>query len=762
MARKTPIERYRNIGISAHIDAGKTTTTERILFYTGVNHKIGEVHDGAATMDWMEQEQERGITITSAATTCFWKGMDGSFEDHRINIIDTPGHVDFTIEVERSMRVLDGACMVYCAVGGVQPQSETVWRQANKYKVPRLAFVNKMDRTGANFFKVVEQMKLRLKANPVPIVIPIGAEENFTGVVDLRKMKAIIWDEASQGMKFTFEEIPANLVELAKEWREKMVECAAEASEELMNKYLEEGDLSEEEITQGLRIRTINSEIQPMLCGTAFKNKGVQRMLDAVLELMPSPLDVKAIKGYDEDEKEITRKADDDEKFSALAFKLMTDPFVGQLTFVRVYSGVLKKGDTVYNAVRGKKERIGRIVQMHANNREEVDEIRAGDIAACVGLKDVTTGETLCDPNAVITLERMVFPDSVIRQAVEPKTKADQEKMGMALSRLAAEDPSFRVQTDEESGQTIIGGQGELHLEIIVDRMKREFGVEANVGKPQVAYRETIRKTVEDAEGKFVRQSGGKGQYGHVVLKVEPQEAGKGFEFVDAIKGGVVPREYIPAVEKGVIEALGQGVLAGYPVVDVKVTLHFGSYHDVDSNEMAFKMAAIFGFKEGCRKASPVILEPMMAVEVETPEDYAGNVMGDLSSRRGMVQGMDDMDGGGKAIKAEVPLSEMFGYSTTLRSMSQGRATYTMEFKHYAEAPRNVAEAIVAARAKETTGYGPSCKATCSVPSDQNKNLSATMRRPVTRAGRISSVVQTLNLYTGPLFEELKNGKRKI
>ena len=700
MARITPIERYRNIGISAHIDAGKTTTTERILFYTGVNHKIGEVHDGAATMDWMEQEQERGITITSAATTCFWKGMDGSFEDHRINIIDTPGHVDFTIEVERSMRVLDGACMVYCAVGGVQPQSETVWRQANKYKVPRLAFVNKMDRTGANFFKVVEQMKLRLKANPVPIVIPIGAEENFTGVVDLRKMKAIIWDEASQGMKFNFEEIPADLVELAKEWREKMVEAAAEASEELMNKYLEEGDLTEEEITHGLRVRTINSEIQPMLCGTAFKNKGVQRMLDAVLELMPSPLDVKAIKGFDEDEKEITRKADDNEKFAALAFKLMTDPFVGQLTFVRVYSGVLKKGDTVYNAVRGKKERIGRIVQMHANNREEVDEIRAGDIAACVGLKDVTTGETLCDPNAVITLERMVFPDSVIRQAVEPKTKADQEKMGMALARLAAEDPSFRVQTDEESGQTIIGGQGELHLEIIVDRMKREFGVEANVGKPQVAYRETIRKTVEEAEGKFVRQSGGKGQYGHVVLKVEPQEPGKGFEFVDAIKGGVVPREYIPAVEKGVIEALGQGVLAGYPGVDVKVTLHFGSYHDVDSNEMAFKMAAIFGFKEGCRKAQPVILEPMMAVEVETPEDYAGNVMGDLSSRRGMVQGMDDMVGGGKAIKAEVPLSEMFGYSTTLRSMSQGRATYTMEFKHYAEAPRNVAEAIVASRAK--------------------------------------------------------------
>jgi elongation factor G len=557
-----------------------------------------------------------------------------------------------------------------------------------------------MDRTGANFFKVVDQMKLRLKANPVPVVIPIGAEENFTGVVDLRKMKAIIWDEASQGMKFTFEEIPAELLGLAKEWREKMVEAAAEASEELMNKYLEEGDLTEEEITAGLRARTIASEIQPMLCGTAFKNKGVQRMLDAVIELMPSPLDVKAIKGFDEDEKETTRKAGDDEKFAALAFKLMTDPFVGQLTFVRVYSGVLKKGDTVYNAVRGKKERIGRIVQMHANNREEVDEIRAGDIAACVGLKDVTTGETLCDPNAVITLERMVFPDSVIRQAVEPKTKADQEKMGMALSRLAAEDPSFRVQTDEESGQTIIGGQGELHLEIIVDRMKREFGVEANVGKPQVAYRETIRKQVVDVEGKFVRQSGGKGQYGHVVFTVEPNEVGKGFTFVDAIKGGVVPREYIPAVEKGVIEALNQGVLAGYPVVDVKVTLTFGSYHDVDSNENAFKMAAIFGFKDGCRKANPVILEPMMAVEVETPEDYAGNVMGDLSSRRGMVQGMDDMVGGGKAIKAEVPLSEMFGYSTTLRSMSQGRATYTMEFKHYAEAPRNVSEAIMAARAK--------------------------------------------------------------
>ncbi len=700
MARKTPIERYRNIGISAHIDAGKTTTTERILFYTGANHKLGEVHDGAATTDWMEQEQERGITITSAAVTCFWKGMDLSRPEHRINIIDTPGHVDFTIEVERSMRVLDGACMVYCAVGGVQPQSETVWRQANKYKVPRLLFVNKMDRTGANFFKVYDQLKLRLKASPVPIVIPIGAEEKFQGVVDLVKMKAIFWDEASQGMKFTFEEIPAELKAQADEWREKMIESAAEANEDLMNKYLEGGTLTEEEIMHGLRTRTLAGEIQPMLCGTAFKNKGVQRMLDAVIELMPSPVDIPPVPGLDDDEKEVVREAKDSEKFSALAFKLMTDPFVGQLTFVRVYSGVLSKGDTVYNPVRGKKERIGRIVQMQANDRVEVDEIRAGDIAACVGLKDVTTGETLCDPSAIVTLERMVFPEPVIAQAVEPKTKADQEKMGIALQRLASEDPSFRVKTDEESGQTIIAGMGELHLEIIVDRMKREFGVEANVGKPQVAYRETIRKTVEDAEGKFVRQSGGKGQYGHVVFKIEPNETGKGFEFVDAIKGGVVPREYIPAVEKGVIEALNTGVLAGYPVVDVKVTLHFGSYHDVDSSEQAFKMAAIFGFKEGARKASPVILEPMMAVEVETPEDYAGNVMGDLSSRRGMVQGMDDMAGGGKAIKAEVPLSEMFGYSTTLRSMSQGRATYTMEFKHYAEAPRNVAEAIVAARAK--------------------------------------------------------------
>ena len=702
MARKTPIERYRNIGISAHIDAGKTTTTERILFYTGVTHKLGEVHDGAATTDWMEQEQERGITITSAAVTCFWKGMDLSYPEHRFNIIDTPGHVDFTIEVERSMRVLDGACMVYCAVGGVQPQSETVWRQANKYKVPRLAFVNKMDRTGANFFKVVEQMKLRLKANPVPVVIPIGAEENFKGVVDLVKMKAIIWDEASQGMKFEYHEIPAELVETANKWRENLVEAAAEASEDLMNKYLEEGTLSEEDVKAGLRARTLATEIQPMLCGTAFKNKGVQRMLDAVIDYLPAPVDIPDVTGTDPENEEtkLSRKADDGEKFSALAFKLMTDPFVGQLTFVRVYSGVLTKGDTVFNSVKGKKERIGRIVQMMANERVEVEEIRAGDIAACVGLKDVTTGETLCAVEAPIVLERMVFPEPVIAQAVEPKSKADQEKMGIALQRLAAEDPSFRVRTDEESGQTIIAGMGELHLEIIVDRMKREFNVEANVGKPQVAYRETIRQKVTDVDGKFVRQSGGKGQYGHVVLTLEPQEAGKGFEFVDEIKGGVVPREYIPAVEKGVIEALTSGVLAGYPVVDVKVRLTFGSYHDVDSNEMAFKMAAIFGFKEGAKKASPVILEPMMAVEVETPEDYAGTVMGDLSSRRGMVQGMDDMAGGGKSIKAEVPLSEMFGYATSLRSQTQGRATYTMEFKHYAEAPRNVAEAIVAARAK--------------------------------------------------------------
>ena len=700
MARKTPIERYRNIGISAHIDAGKTTTTERVLFYTGVNHKIGEVHDGAATMDWMEQEQERGITITSAATTTFWKGMAGNYPEHRINIIDTPGHVDFTIEVERSMRVLDGACMVYCAVGGVQPQSETVWRQANKYAVPRLAFVNKMDRTGANFFKVYDGMKTRLRGNPVPIQIPIGAEENFQGVVDLVKMKAIFWDEASQGTKFEYRDIPADLEATAQEWREKMVESAAEASEDLMNKYLEEGDLSEEEIKLGLRTRTLACEIQPMMCGTAFKNKGVQAMLDAVLDYMPSPVDVKAIEGEDDRGNHVTRKASDNEKFSALAFKLMTDPFVGQLTFVRVYSGILKSGETVLNSVKDKKERVGRIVQMHANSREPIEEVLAGDIAACIGLKEVTTGETLCALDAPIILERMVFPEPVISQAVEPKTKADQEKMGLALNRLAAEDPSFRVSTDEESGQTIIGGMGELHLEIIVDRMKREFNVEANVGKPQVAYRETIRNVVENAEAKFVKQSGGRGQYGHAVLKLEPQEPGKGFEFVDEIKGGVIPREFIPAVQKGVEETLKAGVVAGYPVVDVKVTVHFGSYHDVDSNENAFRMAGSMAFKEGMKKANPVLLEPMMAVEVETPEEYTGTVMGDLSSRRGIVQGMDDMVGGGKIIKAEVPLSEMFGYSTDLRSATQGRATYSMEFKHYAEAPRNVAEAVVSARAK--------------------------------------------------------------
>ena len=701
MARKTPIERYRNIGISAHIDAGKTTTTERILYYTGVNHKLGEVHDGAATTDWMEQEQERGITITSAAVTTFWKGMDLSYPEHRINIIDTPGHVDFTIEVERSMRVLDGACMVYCAVGGVQPQSETVWRQANKYHVPRLAFVNKMDRTGANFYKVYDQMKLRLRANPVPVVIPIGAEDKFEGVVDLIKMKAIIWDEASQGMKFDYRDIPADLKEKAAEWREKMLEAAAEADEDLMNEYLENGDLPEEKIKAGLRKRTIANEIQPMLCGTAFKNKGVQRMLDAVIDFLPSPVEIPPIEGEDDEHNRVTRKADDNEKFAALAFKLMTDPFVGQLTFVRVYSGVLNSGDTVLNATRGKKERIGRLLQMHANNREEIKEVRAGDIAAVVGLKEVTTGETLTDQAAPIILERMVFPEPVIRQAVEPKSKADQEKMGLALSRLAAEDPSFRVHTDEESGQTIIGGMGELHLEIIVDRMKREFNVEANVGKPQVAYRETIRKTVENAEAKFVKQSGGRGQYGHVVLKLEPLEpGGPNFEFVDAIKGGVVPREFIPAVQKGIEDTLPTGVLAGYPVVDVKVTLHFGSYHDVDSNENAFKQAGSMAFKEGMRKASPVLLEPMMAVEVETPEEYAGTVMGDLSSRRGMIQGMEDMVGGGKQVKAEVPLAEMFGYATTLRSLTQGRATYTMEFKQYAEAPKNVAEAVIAARTK--------------------------------------------------------------
>ncbi len=694
MARKTPIDRYRNIGISAHIDAGKTTVTERILFYTGVNHKIGEVHDGAATMDWMEQEQERGITITSAATTCFWKGMGAQYSDHRINIIDTPGHVDFTIEVERSMRVLDGACMVYCAVGGVQPQSETVWRQANKYKVPRLAFVNKMDRQGADFFKVVDQMGTRLKANPVPIVIPIGKEDYFQGVVDLIKMKAIYWDEASQGMKFDYRDIPAELQAQADEWRGKMVEVAAESSEELMNQYLESGDLTEAQIIKGLRDRTIACEIQPMLCGTAFKNKGVQRMLDAVIDLLPSPVDIPPVTGEDERGLPVTRDADDGAKFSALAFKLMTDPYVGQLTFIRVYSGVLKSGDTIYNPIKGRKERIGRVLQMHANNREEIKEVLAGDIAACVGLKEVTTGETLCDPAAVITLERMVFPEPVIHIAVEPKTKADQEKMGIALSRLANEDPSFRVRTDEETTQTIISGMGELHLEIIVDRMRREFGVEANVGAPQVAYRECIKKSVEQ-EGKFVKQSGGRGQFGHVWIKIEPNEAGKGYEFVDAIKGGTVPREYIPAVDKGLQESIKSGVLAGFPVVDVKFTLFDGSYHDVDSNENAFRMAASMAFKEGMRKAQPTLLEPMMSVEVETPEEYMGNIMGDLSGRRGVVQGMEDIPGGIKAIKAEVPLAEMFGYSTTVRSLSQGRATYSMEFKHYAEAPKNVAEAVI-------------------------------------------------------------------
>jgi elongation factor G len=694
VARKTPIERYRNIGISAHIDAGKTTTTERILFYTGVNHKIGEVHDGAATMDWMEQEQERGITITSAATTCFWKGMANNYPEHRVNIIDTPGHVDFTIEVERSMRVLDGACMVYCAVGGVQPQSETVWRQANKYGVPRLAFVNKMDRTGANFFKVHDQMRERLKANPIPIQIPIGAEDKFEGVVDLIKMKAIIWDDASQGTKFTYGEIPADLAATAKEWREKMLEAAAEASEELMNKYLEEGDLSEEDIKKALRQRTIASEIVPMLCGSAFKNKGVQAMLDAVIELMPAPTDIPPVTGILENETEGQRRAADDEPFSALAFKIMTDPYVGQLTFFRVYSGVIKSGDTIYNPSKGRKERIGRILQMHANQREEIKEVCAGDIAAAVGLKEATTGETLCAVDKVITLVRMVFPEPVIHVAVEPKTKADQEKMGIALNRLAQEDPSFRVRTDEESGQTIISGMGELHLEILVDRMKREFNVEANVGAPQVAYREAIRKAVEQ-EGKFVKQSGGRGQYGHVWIKLEPNETGKGFEFVDAIKGGSVPREFIPAVEKGLVDTLPNGVLAGFPVVDVKVTLFDGSYHDVDSNENAFKMAASMAFKDAMRKASPVLLEPMMAVEVETPEDYMGNVMGDLSGRRGIVHGMEDQVGGIKLIKAEVPLAEMFGYSTQLRSLSQGRATYSMEFKHYSEAPKNVAEAVI-------------------------------------------------------------------
>jgi len=692
--RKTPIECYRNIGISAHIDAGKTTTTERILFYTGVSHKLGEVHDGTAIMDWMEQEQERGITITSAATTCFWKGMDNNYPEHHINIIDTPGHVDFTIEVERSLRVLDGACMVYCAVGGVQPQSETVWRQAQKYRVPRLAFVNKMDRQGANFLKVYEQMKSRLKANPVPIQIPIGAEEKFEGIIDLVRMRAIYWDDSTQGMKFELRDIPANLKNEAQEWHEKMIESAAEANEGLMNKYLESGDLSVEDIKLGLRTRTIHNEIVPMLCGSAFKNKGVQAMLDAVIDYLPAPIDIPPVKGIDENDKPVERKASDEEPFAGLAFKIATDPYVGQLIFFRVYSGVVNSGDTIYNPVKGRKERIGRLLQMHANHRDEIKEVRAGDIAAAVGLKEATTGETLCDPQKIIILEKMIFPEPVIHVAVEPKTKVDQEKMGIALNRLAQEDPSFRVRTDEESGQTIISGMGELHLEIIVDRMKREFGVEANVGAPQVAYRETIKKVCEKVEGKFIKQSGGRGQYGHVWLRVEPQQPGAGFEFVDAIKGGAVPREFIPAVEKGIEGTLPSGVLAGFPIVDIKVTLFDGSYHDVDSNENAFKMAGSMALKEGLRRANPVLLEPMMAVEVETPEDFMGNVMGDLSSRRGIVQGMDDV-AGIKVIRAEVPLSEMFGYSTTLRSLSQGRATYTMEFKHYTETPKQIADGII-------------------------------------------------------------------
>ncbi|QYY29715.1 MULTISPECIES: elongation factor G [Cupriavidus] len=699
MSRKTPIERYRNIGISAHIDAGKTTTTERILFYTGVNHKLGEVHDGAATMDWMEQEQERGITITSAATTAFWKGMAGNYPEHRINIIDTPGHVDFTIEVERSMRVLDGACMVYDAVGGVQPQSETVWRQANKYNVPRIAFVNKMDRVGADFFRVQTQIADRLKGRAVPIQIPVGAEDHFQGVVDLVKMKAVVWDDASQGVRFEYVDIPAELLPVAQEWRDKMIEAAAEADEALLEQYLAGEPLTETQIKQGLRKRTIANEIVPMLCGSAFKNKGVQSMLDAVIDYLPSPADVPAILGHTEDDREAERHPSDDEPFSALAFKIMTDPFVGQLIFFRVYSGVVNSGDTVYNPVKGKRERLGRILQMHANVRQEIKEVRAGDIAAAVGLKEATTGDTLCDPGKVIILERMSFPEPVISQAVEPKTKADQEKMGIALNRLAQEDPSFRVTTDEESGQTIISGMGELHLEILVDRMRREFGVEASVGKPQVAYRETIRQGVKDVEGKFIKQSGGRGQYGHVVLNLEPMPHGGGYEFVDAIKGGVVPREFIPAVDKGIRETLTAGVLAGYPVVDVKATLVFGSYHDVDSNENAFRMAGSMAFKEGMKRARPILLEPMMSVEVETPEEFTGNVMGDLSSRRGMVHGMEEIaGGGGKVVRAEVPLATMFGYSTSLRSLTQGRATFTMEFKHYAEAPANVAEAVINAK----------------------------------------------------------------
>jgi elongation factor G len=707
MARTTPLKRYRNIGISAHIDAGKTTTTERVLFYTGKSHKIGEVHDGAATMDWMEQEQERGITITSAATTCFWSGMDKQFDEHQINIIDTPGHVDFTIEVERSMRVLDGACMVYCAVGGVQPQSETVWRQANKYRVPRIAFVNKMDRTGANFLRAVEQMRKRLGANAIPVVLPIGAEENFEGVIDLIKMKAIYWDEASQGMKFELRDIPAEYADQAQEYHEKLVETAAEASEELMNKYLEEGSLSEEEVNNAIRQRTIASEIVPVLCGSAFKNKGVQKMLDAVIQYLPAPVDIPPVKGIldDKAETEAERPSSDDAPFAALAFKIMNDPYVGSLTFIRVYSGVLESGSAVWNPVKSKKERVGRMLQMHANQREEIKEVRAGDIAAVVGLKDVTTGDTLCDEDNVITLERMEFPEPVISVAVEPKTKADQEKMSTALGRLAKEDPSFRVKTDEESGQTIISGMGELHLDILVDRMKREFGVEANIGKPQVAYRETIRKSVE-SEGKFVRQTGGRGKYGHVLLRLDPlgAESEKEYEYAVEVVGGTVPKEFFGAVDKGIQDRMKTGILAGYPIVGVKAVLFDGSYHDVDSDELSFKMAGSIGFRLGFMKADPVLLEPIMKIEVETPEDYMGDIMGDLNRRRGMIQGMDDMPGGGKAIKAEVPLSEMFGYATDMRSMSQGRATFSMEFSKYAETPKNVAEAIITKFAAKRSG----------------------------------------------------------
>jgi len=697
VARNTPIERYRNIGICAHVDAGKTTTTERILFYTGLSHKIGEVHDGAATMDWMEQEQERGITITSAATTTFWRGMDAQFQDHRINIIDTPGHVDFTIEVERSLRVLDGAVVVFCGSSGVEPQSETVWRQANKYGVPRIVFVNKMDRAGADFLRVVDQIKNRLGANPVPIQLNIGSEDDFRGVIDLIKMKTINWNEADQGMTFSYEEIPADMLELADEWRQNLVEAAAEASEELMDKYLEGEELSEQEIKEALRTRTLNNEIVLATCGSAFKNKGVQAVLDAVIEYLPAPIDVPAIKGVDENDNEVERHADDNEPFSALAFKIATDPFVGSLTFMRVYSGVVSTGDGVYNSVKQKRERFGRIVQLHANKREEVKEIRAGDIAAAIGLKDVTTGDTLCDQNAKVILERMEFPEPVIQIAVEPRTLADQEKMGIALGKLAAEDPSFRVETDVESGQTLISGMGELHLDIIVDRMKREFSVECNVGKPQVAYRETIRGSAE-VEGKFVRQSGGRGQYGHVWLKIEPSEPDAGFVFVDEIVGGAVPREYISSVAKGIEEQMNNGVLAGYPVLDVKATLFDGSYHDVDSNEMAFKIAGSMAFKKGALEAQPVILEPMMKVEVTTPEDWMGEVVGDLNRRRGMIEGMDDGIAGLKIIRAQVPLSEMFGYATSLRSATQGRASYSMEFAEYGEVSKNVADRIIAER----------------------------------------------------------------